>query len=770
MRDTDIHVTHGLRAAIPTANPARSAEWTPAHDDPSEIENLRILVIDDNEAIHKDFRAILQPPGTADKELDSAKARFLGKEAVTTGEAGFQVHSALQGEQALEMVVAAAEQRRPYAMAFVDMRMPPGWDGLKTIENLWQRCPELEVVICTAYSDYSRDEIVDRLGESQQLLILKKPFDNVEVLQLAHALTKKWQLARQAAFKMTDLRNMVEARTHSLDQARRELLMTNEHLAASKQAAEAANQRNEHLLRSIPMILFGMDSDNRITQWNQVAAEMFERPVEKALGRTLADLGIEWSEHAVECIAKSHRTLQAVSTDDVEFRRPDGSNGLLQLWINPLESDHGSSPELLLLGNDVTEQKRLQARLQQSQKLEAVGQLSAGVAHEFNNLLQAIKGYAGFALDGLDPSGQKAQDLQQVLKAADRGAAIARQLLSFSRRQTLRKQTADVNEIVSDVSKLVRPLLGEQIKLSLKLGNDIPPVLADAAMMPQVLLNLCVNARDAMPGGGVIVITTASIEISPEQAEYYVGLPPGPSAQIAVSDTGCGMAPKLLQRVFEPFFTTKEVGKGTGLGLSMVQGIIQQHGGTVHVYSEPEMGTTFKIFLPVAQQEVLKSDVRHHPVVRGGTETILLAEDEPIVLAVGSRILRHAGYTVLTAEDGEEAVRLYKSHADKIAVAVLDLVMPKLDGRSVCHAICDVNGEAKILFCTGYDPHAPNANLAIPAGCEFVEKPFAPAVLLGKVREAIDGPPALLRAATTDPLLECRGVGEQGDTRFCGPV
>ena len=565
MEDTDASLTQWTNAARPVNSSIAMTQAKSAHDGTTEIENRRILVVDDNETIHQDFRTIFQPRAEADEELDSAKALFLGKGADMAQEAAFQVDSAFQGDQALKMVSAAAEQGRPYAVAFVDMRMPPGWDGLETIENLWRRCPELEIVICSAYSDYSWDEIVQRLGQSDQLLILRKPFDNVEVLQLAHALTKKWQLARQAALKMAELRSMVVDRTHSLEQARRELVTANEYLALSKRAAEAANERSEHLLRSIPMMLIGIDSHRRITQWNHVAAEMFERSADDVIGESLSDLEIEWSERVATSIAKSRRSLQPVNVDDIEFRRPDGSKGVLQLWINPMRNKGGSSPELLLVASDVTEQKRLQAQLQQSQKLEAIGQLSGGVAHEFNNLLQAIKGYTGFALEGLEPSEQRSQDLQQVAKAADRGAAIARQLLSFSRRQLLNKHVADVNDIVRDVSKLVRPLMGEQIKLSLKLDEDLPPVLADATMMAQVLLNLCINARDAMPHGGGVVITTACVLISPEQAKYYVGLPAGPAVQIAVSDTGCGMASEVLQRVFEPFFTTKEVGKGTGL-------------------------------------------------------------------------------------------------------------------------------------------------------------------------------------------------------------
>ncbi len=377
-------------------------------------------------------------------------------------------------------------------------------------------------------------------------------------------------------------------------------------------------------------------------------------------------------------------------------------------------------------------------QLRQSQKLEAVGALAGGVAHEFNNLLQAISGYTRYAMEGIPPDQQPYQDLQGVLEAADRAASLTRQLLSFSRRQTVDRKHLDANEMVSDLTRMLRPLLGEHIKLRTHLGEQAGVIFADAGSFQQVFVNLCLNARDAMPSGGEIVVKTERLNVSPEFAEHYADLKPGPYVELSVADTGHGMTPEVREHIFEPFFTTKPVGQGTGLGLPTVYGIVQQHEGAIHVYSEPGHGSTFKIYLPAIASDADPAPQARPAASRGGAEVILVAEDDPLVQDISRRILEKGGYTVLTARDGEETLQVLRQRRDTIALVLLDAVMPKLSGREVYRRLHDEFPEIRVIFCSGYDPETSQSNFIAQEHLRLVEKPYNPAVLLQTVREELD--------------------------------
>jgi signal transduction histidine kinase len=391
-----------------------------------------------------------------------------------------------------------------------------------------------------------------------------------------------------------------------------------------------------------------------------------------------------------------------------------------------------------LVDQRTAELRKKDEQLQQSQKLEAVGALAGGIAHEFNNLLQAISGFTRYAMEALKPEDQPYQDLQNVLQAADRAATLTRQLLSFSRRQAVERTRLDTNQTIGSLMKMLRPLLGEQIQLKVILGTDIEPIFADAGSLQQVLLNLCLNARDAMPSGGEIVVKTENMSVSQEFAELYADMKSGRYVEVSVTDTGSGMSAELRARIFEPFFTTKPVGKGTGLGLSMVYGIVQQHEGTIHVYSEEGRGTTFRVLLPVFQsEEIAVKDKQSAPAI-GGTETILMAEDDPMVRDIGRRVLEKGGYTVLAASDGEEALSLFRARHADIALVLLDAVMPRLGGQDVYRRIKDEYPGTKVVFCSGYDPDTAHSNFIVNEHLRLVEKPYDPLTLLRTVREVLD--------------------------------
>ncbi len=388
-------------------------------------------------------------------------------------------------------------------------------------------------------------------------------------------------------------------------------------------------------------------------------------------------------------------------------------------------------------GIDITEQKHLESQFQQAQKMEAVGQLAGGIAHDFNNLLQAILGYGELALTE-DKKGKPTRtSIEEILKAGERAKTLVSQLLAFSRRQVLEMQYVDLNEIIADLMKMIRRVIGEHITLDILPGHDLGTIRADRGQLGQILTNLCVNARDAMPEGGTITIETENIRIDQAYCVAHAWAKPGRYALLSITDTGCGMDEETLDRAFDPFFTTKG-SEGTGLGLATVYGLAKQHDGQVEVYSEVDKGTTFKVYLPIVERPATTVGSKVAGPVPGGTETILLAEDDEIVLGVAKAFLESAGYTVLTAADGEEALRVFGEHNDGIGLALLDVMMPKLGGRAVFESIRQTHPQMSVLFASGYSLNAIHTNFVLDEGMTLIQKPYQRANLLRKVREALD--------------------------------
>jgi PAS domain S-box-containing protein len=385
------------------------------------------------------------------------------------------------------------------------------------------------------------------------------------------------------------------------------------------------------------------------------------------------------------------------------------------------------------------EQERESAvRLQQSQKMEAVGRLAGGVAHDFNNLLTAIIGYSDLSLRRLKPGDSLQRNVEEIKRAAGRAADLTHQLLAFSRKQVLQPRVLDLNAVISELEKMLHRLIGEDIELLYDLNTSLGKVKADPGQLEQVLLNLVVNARDAMPGGGKLTIQTANTDLDNEYAGQHVAVVPGPYVMLAVSDNGCGMDEATRAQIFEPFFTTKEQGKGTGLGLSTVYGIVKQSHGNIWVYSEVGQGTAFKIYLPrvEAEAEPLRPAERVGSLARG-TETILLVEDDGMVRGIARTILRQAGYTVLEAGDGESAVRTCRQHEGTIHMVLTDVVMPGMSGRAVADQLGELRPDLGVLFMSGYTEEAIVNHGVLHEGVNFLEKPFTPDTLTRKVREVL---------------------------------
>jgi two-component system cell cycle sensor histidine kinase/response regulator CckA len=395
---------------------------------------------------------------------------------------------------------------------------------------------------------------------------------------------------------------------------------------------------------------------------------------------------------------------------------------------------------MLSLFRDVTAQKRLEEQLRQSQKMEAIGQLAGGVAHDFNNILTVIHGHASLlSAAGLDESG--ARSAQQIAQAAERAAGLTRQLLTFSRRQLIQPKRLDMNKIVGNMTDMLGRILGEDVTLQLNYSTAPATVEADTGMMEQVLLNLAVNARDAMPHGGQLSVRIAVVDVDESHLQRHPEARVGRFVCVSKSDTGCGIPPENLSRIFEPFFTTKEIGKGTGLGLATVYGIVKQHEGWVEVESVVGKGTTFRIYIPfVGEEQTQTEKPASQVIIRGGTETILLVEDEKPVRELVARVLQKQGYKVLQAGAGAEAVEVWRTHKDEIHLLLTDLIMPgTMNGRELAETLWAERQDLKVIFTSGYSADIVGKDFKIESDLNFLQKPYHPQTLALTVRRCLDG-------------------------------
>jgi two-component system cell cycle sensor histidine kinase/response regulator CckA len=499
-----------------------------------------------------------------------------------------------------------------------------------------------------------------------------------------------------------------------------------------------SEERYRDLVENAHDIIYSHDLQGNYTSINQAGERITGYTREESLALNLAQ------SVAPEDLPKAREMLrrkiagEKVTAYEMQIIAKDGHRVAIEANTKLVYQD-GIPVGVQGIARDVTERKQLEEQFRQSQKMEAIGQLAGGVAHDFNNLLTAINGYSSLALQRLEDGHPIKSYLEEVKKAGDRAANLTRQLLAFGRKQILQPLALNLNSVVADMNKMLRRLIGEDIVLTAKLGSDIGKVMADPGQIEQVLVNLIVNARDAMPRGGNLTIETRNVELDEEYGSKHVGVAPGKYVLLAVSDTGEGMNEEVRRRVFEPFFTTKEKGKGTGLGLSTVYGIVKQSGGNIWVYSESGKGTTFKVYLPrvaSATPESGKEIVEVAP--RGGTETILLVEDEAVVRGLACRILEQAGYSVIEAAKGDEALQACEEHGDEIALLLTDVVMPEMSGKELADRLKSEYPELRMLFMSGYTDEAIVHHGVLDSTVEFIQKPFTPSGLLKKVRDVLE--------------------------------
>jgi len=718
------------------------------------LSSRRILIIDDNRDIHADFRKILMGAPSIEEQMQEAAAELFGESTGRVERPQFELASAYQGQQGLAVVLEANAAGRPFALAFVDMRMPPGWDGIETTARLLEADPDLQFVICTAYSDYSWDEIARRLGSPDRLVILKKPFDIVEIQQLCNAMTEKWRLGLQARRSMLGLEEMVRRRTEELEAANGKLVQDIAQRKEVEEALRESEQRLAEIVDFLPDATYAIDRQGKIVAWNHAIEETTGAKAATMLGKgdyehavpfygsrrpALIDLVLKQDD----AVSSRYRFFQTegdvlVAEEELELQ---GKKHTLWAKARPLYNSKGEVMGAIETIRDVTDRKDLEMQLRQSQKMEAFGQLAAGVAHDFNNILTVIHGNASL-LQGNDvPASARETGAAEICAASLRAANLTRQLLTFSQRQIFQPRPMDLNEVVTNMTKMLRRLIGEHINLEARYAPGIVAVNADPVMMEQILINLAVNSRDAMPQGGHLLLKTALAAFSHADLASKPQARPGNFVQLSVTDTGAGIAPEHLPHIFEPFFTTKGPGKGTGLGLATVFGIVQQHQGWIEIESQLKAGSTFHIYLPRWEQPIPDTTERRKAgAVRGGNETILLVEDEFAVRQFFRRVLEGKGYRVFDAESGVLALQLWRQHPN-IDLLLTDVVMPGgLSGRELAERLRSEKPKLKVIYCSGYTDDMLGKDSVLRVNRNFLEKPFDPDKLLKRVRDYLDGP------------------------------
>ncbi len=869
--------------------------------DQGQENNRRILIIDDNRAIHDDFRKILSPDDAeSSAALDVSEAKLFGEPEPQVRKVAFQLDSAYQGQEGVAMVEKALSEGRPYSMAFVDVRMPPGWDGVETTSRMLQIDPRIQIVICTAYADYSWDDMFARIGNRDGLVILKKPFDTVEALQLAFAFTEKWRLHAEAQARMQDLEARVDERTREIQRANLALRESEERFSRAFEyaaagmalvapdgswlkvnralcdlfgySAEEFNQdlwerivdsscrdndvdhRRKLLAGEVPVYHVQKRCSDRHgrTVWVVLSVSLVRErdepryfiwqlqditkrkraeqqlSLEYAISRVLAEsvgedlvgpkllevlcLECEWDAGVLWRVTQRSDALRrtavwpespegnALEADEFELIAA-GSDGIPgQVWSSveptwvPDLSVAGESKDLvaahragytaafafpILIGSRVAgvvslygrnareldeDLKRilvvlggqlgqffqriaLEDKLFQAEKLKTVGKLAGGVAHEFNSILTAIIGRSEMMLAEVSEGSRAQVQGIEIRNAAERAAVLTRQLLAYGRKQFLRVERLDMNQVILGMEGMLGHLLGAQIDIRLQPGGDLAKVEADAGQIEEVIVNLALNSADAMPNGGKLTLQTSNETIQEDAIGREEDLKAGAYVMLAVSDTGIGMTSEVHQRVFEPFFTTKAVGKGSGLGLATCYGIVKQSGGHITIYSEPDRGTTVKIYLPQAPEasraEVKRKTDGEDSMVElpRGKETILLVEDDRGLREMAEALLRRLGYTVVCASNGAKALALVKTGGNGgIDLLFTDIVMPEMDGLKLAENFRNVCPSIRVLFTSAYTGKAINHQGLVQAGAELLEKPFTPSALARKVRQVLDRP------------------------------
>jgi len=639
---------------------------------------------------------------------------------------GFLLTSAASGEEAIALIA-----QQPPDLILLDIMMP-GMDGYEVASRIKGALAtkNIPIIMVTALDDRAARMLGLSAGAED---FLSKPVDRAELCVRVRNLLRLKAYGDYHDQYSQMLEDEVGSRTADL------VVRTNtleEHATALRRSEERTN----YALGAAGMGVWELDVATRRLTWSETMAPLFGLTPEQAPTTAEAFLALIHPDDR-RLVEDSLATTMRDGTDyEVEFRAlwPDGSARWNAGQARMVRDSDGTPMRLLGIGTDISERKSLEAQFRQAQKMEAVGLLAGGVAHDFNNLLTAILGYSTFVIDTFGPQDRRRADMEEVLKAGQRAAVLTRQLLAFSRKQVLQPTSVDLNALVMGIRQMLARLIGETVDLVPILAPDLGTVRADAGQLEQVLMNLVLNARDAMPSGGRLAVETANVELDASFMQD-VTIHPGSYVLLAVSDNGIGMNEATKQRLFEPFFTTKEHGKGTGLGLATVYGIVKQTGGYIWVFSEPGKGATFKIYLPrVSGDGKVPDAVVVEEEMPAGTETVLLVEDEEAVRLLTRRILERAGYRVFDAANAEQAEALFERHGSVFNLLVTDVIMPGASGPRLFERLARQRPDLKVLYVSGYTGDTIVHQGELAPGVEFLRKPFTADALNRRVREVLD--------------------------------
>jgi PAS domain S-box-containing protein len=661
-------------------------------------------------------------------------------------EHGYTVRGAPDGLAALTTIEQAVPD-----LILLDIIMPH-MDGYEVCEHL-KRSPktrDIPIIFISALDEvggkvrgfqvggvdyitkpFKAEEVLARVQTHLTLRHLQKQLEDRNA-QLQHEiLERQWmQLALQKANE--ELEQRVERRTTNLVEANASLQTEITERERIEAALRASESRYRDLFENAYDLIQCVAPDAHFIFVNQMWLETLGYTSEELPHLTLPDILHPAVRGAY--MAAFQRALQGEPQQNLQTIFATKEGGEIEVEGNlTCQIVDGKVVESYGIFRDTTDRKKLEAELRQSQKMEAIGRLAGGIAHDFNNLLTVINGYSALLLNHIAPHDPRHKDIIQIKQAGERAASLTNQLLAFSRRQVLQPKTLSLNTVVADMEKILRRLIGEDVELVIKYALDLSPVKADPSQLEQVILNLALNARDAMPWGGTLSIETTNAYLDHPPAN----LRPGPYVTLTISDTGCGMDEETLSHIFEPFFTTKEYSKGTGLGLSTVYGIINQSEGGIQVYSRPREGAIFKIYLPKANEPIQSDQQSLASLPNQNAETILLVEDEPMVLELACRVLLECGYTVLKARNGDEALQLCGQHPGPIHLLVTDVIMPEMNGRELAEHIALRHPPIKVLYMSGYTDDVILHHGLLEPGIAFLQKPFTPTVLLQKVRQVL---------------------------------
>jgi PAS domain S-box-containing protein len=706
---------------------------------------FRILVVDNDEAVLDIYREVFDPN-------DSAEFRNAEMDVSVSARLSYDLTLCRQANEAVEAVRSAVAGKHPFSVAFIDVRLPPGKDGAWAAEKIRKIDPYIDIVFVTGCSDLDPAEIFQRIPPAHRLLYLKKPFCNVEITQLGAALSVKWQMGNELRQSKAVLEDKLQDRTAELAEINQKLVQDIDRRKQTENELRESRERLELALES---------SNSGVWEWDFKKEKLFldDRTL-KILGYERDELqtGVEGAAYLhhpedypiIQEQMRSHmRGEIPVFDSEYRVRTKNGTWRWLRSCGKIAKWNGDQTPEILSGTTvDVTERvqakeekKRLENSLRQAQKMEAIGTLAGGLAHDFNNVLSAINGYMGIIRNHCSQDVKLSHYVDQVLGASNRATDLIRNMMAFSRQPKAEVLPLDIGALVEEVLTLLRASIPPTIEISHHIKTGLGSVLADPSQIHQVVMNLCTNAYQAMEKeGGRLDITLEPETIAFDFANIHTNIKQGRYLKLSVTDTGPGIEPEKIHRIFEPYFTTKKVGEGTGFGLAMVHVIVEEHKGAILVDSQPGMGTTFHVYLPVTDKRESETEVDESPdSVLAGNETILFVDDEKCLADLGKIMLEDYGYTVESVTNPDVALAAFKEDQGKFDMVITDYMMPEMTGDRLARKILEIRPEIPVIICTGFNKFLTPEIVNDTGIKKFITKPIDLESFVKIIRDLFEG-------------------------------